>query len=516
MSEKTYRIFLGALAFSGSLLVYLATSAYGPGLSTDGARYLSTAENIARGAGAIDYLDVPLINWPPLYPLILAGLHLLTGEDVFILGQIVNILAFGAIIWLGGIFFARSLPESQTLAPLAALFLAAFLPLIEVSAGISSDPLFMILVFCFLLTAQNYLRAPQRKYFWLLAFIAVAATFTRYAGFALVFSGSFFIAWAHRKDTRKAMRRGALFAFSAAAPIGAWAVLHNYRLTGYILGQHRPANAAGNFVSAVTKIAGWFLPETILGMLPPLLLLLLLLFAIALRSNRERWRQWLKKITAPNVLPSAIFAAAYGAMLIFTISYGEHRVPGSQRIHAILMPAFLVCAVVSAQTFLGASKQKRRNTLRNLGLALFAIWFIFPAYRVQVYVSASMKNGDVSFYNIYTTRTIRESDIVAQLNSLEFPQDERIYSNNEAAAWFYLRRRIYRLPTIDREQGESIESAIAGFRGWPEDGEQATLIWFERDLEYKEFFPAPEELEAFFRLKTTFVGRYGNIYLMDF
>src|SRR3989304_2098084 len=193
--EKTFRIFLAALAVVGSLLVWLATSSYGPGLSTDGARYLSTAESIAAGRGITDSLGLPLVNWPPLYPFILAAVSLMTGLDVLIAAQIVNILAFGAIIYLGGLLFERSLPGNWTFAVVASLVLATSLPLVEVSANVASDPLFLVCVLLFLLAAQSYLRTRTSRGWWQLAALAGTACFLRYAGLALVFSGALIVAW---------------------------------------------------------------------------------------------------------------------------------------------------------------------------------------------------------------------------------------------------------------------------------------------------------------------------------
>ena len=512
MNKQTrYRIFLAILAIASSLAVLLATSTYGPGLSTDGARYLSTAESIAAGRGIIDYLGLPLVNWPPLYPIIIAGLNLLTGLDVFILGQVVNILAFGAIIYLGGIFFERSLPGNWTFAVLASLVLATSLPLLEVSANIASDPLFMATVFLFLLAAQDYVRSPNRLIWLLLAFITIISCFLRYAGLAFVFSGTIIVFFAWRKSIRVAFVEAIGFGMVSGLPIAVWAFLHNLPATGSFLGAHRPSEPLGLFVAAVEKIVGWFVPESILRLVPALLITALLVLLLLVRSQKARWRAWFQKIQDSAILPSAVFSVIYGAMLVFAISYSEHRVPGSQRIHAVILPCLLVLIAVTLRGFAPSFKSPWRNVL----LVAFGLWLLFPLYRIGTYISASIQSGDISYYNLYNTRILRESDIVAELKKTEFAADEKIYSNNEAAAWFYLRRRIYRLPRYDAEIGEDLVTAILGFDGWPAADETATLIWFKRELDYKEEVPTPEQMQEFIRLAPTFTGRNGIIYLMD-
>lgn len=542
IDKKSFRIFLAVQSAAGALVVYLATRAYGPGLSTDGARYLSTAESIAAGRGIVDYLGLPLINWPPLYPALLAGFNLVSGVDVFVVGQFINIFAFGFIIWLSGIFFERSLPGNFLFALLASLVVATSLPFIEVSANVASDGIFMVCVLLFLLATQNYARNRASRAWWAMVAVTIAACFLRYAGFTLIISGTLLVFLVHLKplrgrrsltkqsprkllgiatpasrarNGRQAILEAVKFGFASGTPIAAWAIFFNYRLTGSILGAHLPANPWGNFVAAIEKWAGWFLPESALQIVPALAVAAILVLIIALRGNRKRWSAWLERMLSAELLPSAIFYLVYGATLIFAISYPEHHVSGSQRLHVVLLPMFLVLAAATAQEFLPTLPIKSK-TAHNILLAVFAIWLLFPLYRVQAYVRASLQEGDVSYYNLYNMRTLRQSDIVAEIRSRKFSEAERVYSNNEAAAWFYLRRRIYRLPRYDAELGgQDLAIIVNEFDGWPPADELATLIWFERDLDYKELVPTPDMLSEFIRLTTVFVGRYGNIYLMD-
>lgn len=510
-AKGRFKILLSALALTGGILVWLATSAYGPGLSTDGARYLSTAENIAAGNGIIDYLGLPLVNWPPLYPILLAGIKLLTGWDVFLAGQVVNILSFSAIIYLGGIFFERSLPGNWAFAALVSLILATSLPILEVSANIASDPLFMIAVILFLLAAQDYAKSPSRRDWWLLAGIAVLSCFLRYAGLALVISGAGIVFFTRRASLRRALLEAAAFGLVAALPLAAWATLHNFPASGTLLGAHRPSDAVGLFLVAIDKIVGWFVPQSILDRAPAPVIAALLLILVLAFSTKKRWRAWVRRILEAPVLPGAVFFAVYAAMIVFAISYSEHRVPGSQRIHAVILPALLVLVAVTVQEFL----PKLKGPWRVVLLAGFGIWLLFPLYRVGSYVSASMRSGDVSYYNLYNTRSLQESDIVAELRTRKFAPEEKVYSNNEAAAWFYLRRRIYRLPRYDAEVGEDLAAVFDNFDGWPQPDDQASLIWFKRELDYKEEVPTPEQMQGFIRLTPTFTGRNGTIYLMD-
>lgn len=350
-TQTQYRIFLALLAIVGSLMVWLATSSYGPGLSTDGARYLSTAENIAAGNGIIDYLALPLVNWPPLYPIILVAVNFLTGLDVFIVAQIVNILAFGVIIYLGGILFERSLPGNWVFAFVASLILATSLPLLEVSANVASDPLFLITVLLFLIVAQDFVKQPTRRNWILLAAIVITSTFLRYAGIALIFSGTVLVFFQWRSQFRKAFTEAAAFGIVAGAPLAAWALFHNLPSNGTLLGSHRPSDFIGLFIVAAEKVVGWFLPESLLRLMPALVIATILALVLIVRSSRARWSSWFQRIQHSSIFPSAIFFAIYSAMLVFAISFSEHRIPGSQRIHAVILPVLLILVAVTWQEF---------------------------------------------------------------------------------------------------------------------------------------------------------------------
>jgi len=254
MKLRTFYILLAVIATLGSLAVYIATSQFGPGLSTDGARYLSTAESLAVGRGTLDYLGEPLVNWPPLYPALLAALYLLSGLDVMILAQIVNILAFGAIVGLSGIFFIRALPGHNTFALFASLVVATSVPLLEVSANVASDPLFMVSVLLWLLAAQSYVAGRSMRHFWQMVALAVVACFLRYAGSALVLSGTLAVLLTWRPRWRDGLWRAALYGVASSSPIALWVIFHNYRLSGLLLGRHRPSYPPGLFLAIVDKV----------------------------------------------------------------------------------------------------------------------------------------------------------------------------------------------------------------------------------------------------------------------
>ena len=124
--EVTYQnkfwIFLTCLALAIVVLGGIATSRYGAGVSSDSVAYLAVAQNLRDGNGLYDHGGSPLLSWPPLYPMVLAGLNLSTGLDIFIVGWYLNIFLLGLNLFLSGVIFQRVFGEKPLYAYLASAF----------------------------------------------------------------------------------------------------------------------------------------------------------------------------------------------------------------------------------------------------------------------------------------------------------------------------------------------------------------------------------------------------------
>ncbi len=83
-------------------LLFNATKNWGPGYSYDSIGYLSAARNTIEGLGLRIYAGDPLVLQPPLYPLFLALIALLSGKDPIVFMQFINCLFFGLTIFLTG------------------------------------------------------------------------------------------------------------------------------------------------------------------------------------------------------------------------------------------------------------------------------------------------------------------------------------------------------------------------------------------------------------------------------
>src|SRR5512138_3749934 len=109
-------IYLAVLSLLGAGVLYAATSKWGPGVSTDAAVMMSTAESLAQGRGLVDYAGRELTQFPPLYPALLALGRLIFGMDVFTAGWVLNIVIFAALIAGTGLYLYSAFSDEPILA----------------------------------------------------------------------------------------------------------------------------------------------------------------------------------------------------------------------------------------------------------------------------------------------------------------------------------------------------------------------------------------------------------------
>jgi hypothetical protein len=507
--SRAFQVYLAVLAVIGGAVIYLATSRMGPGISTDSAMILSTAENLMQGRGLVDYGGQELTQFPPLYPLIIGVGSLATGQDVLVIGWFLNILTFGALIWLSGRYLWAGFSDEPILAYFASFVVLTSASLIKISANIASDPFFMVLLILFLMSASAYLERGQTRHVILAAVLTVVACFQRYAGLSLVIAGSLIVAYRHRHHVRDAVALGALFGLITGAPIVAWGLLHNAPVNGTVLGARLPAVPALNFVTGAEKVLYWFIPHRIISAVGTLTVLGLVIGTCAILMIATGAARFWEDARRPLLVPSLVFLWVYGAILVFGISYYELKGIETDRVHImILTPLLMVLSAVGSQLFRAARRRFTRGSVYFAAIALFAIWASYPISKSAEYVSNSMSRGEASSYNSINKGNIRDSALAHYVKGLDL-SGNTVYTNGSDTAWFILRTQVRRLPwlpSINREA--ELEER---FSGWPGADGQGYILWINGEAS-KTFYAAPAELGAIADVHRLYSDGVGEVY----
>ena len=251
---RSFLYFLIALSLAGGVLVLIATSLYGAGVSADAAKNMSTAESLLAGRGFYNHNGSPLVFWPPLYPLLLAGISALTGWDVFVSGWYLNVLVMVANVFLAGMLVYEAFREKMIYAYLGGLFVLISESALRIHANVSSDPLYITFSLVFLLAANRYMEKKSTGPLWMMIACAALATLQRWLGASLMAMGGLVILVTRWKAWKLFFRDGLLMGLSLL-PVGSWVYFHNIRQYQTFWGNDSPPlDPWINFEFSLTKI----------------------------------------------------------------------------------------------------------------------------------------------------------------------------------------------------------------------------------------------------------------------
>ena len=511
-SKKNFLIFLFTLSITAMILCGVATSRYGAGVSSDSTKYLSVGQNLLAGNGLYDHKGAPLLSWPPLYSIILAGISLLTGLDVFEAGWFLNVFLLGLNLFLSGIIFLRVFRDNLFSAYLSTVFVFLSLSALRIHAMISSDPFYLTLTLGFLIAVEGYIRERSYRAFAWMVVISALAPLHRYVGLAIAVTAGIVILVENRKSTRIFLRDGFILGLASVLPIAWWLLVHNVMMHGSLWGlASQPVDVGQNISLALTKILHWFVPY--LTFLMPILMRpwiplgILALFLFLMNRNRaENGRAWVRSLTGPSVYPTMVYAAVYFVALALTVITQDHRDLFSDRYYVILLvPAAILILLTFDKLVLPHLNLSFRQVQIALALIL-ALWSVYPIYSTGEYLRDSLEMGEPTGANMFNNRTYREMPVVAQMLKIKAEQpQETFYSNYVDAVWFYTRQPVSLLPFVH-------DDAPAVYAGWPHD-KPGYIIWFEPN-EYKHYL-APQKIAEFADVRLVYEGDGGQIYYVQ-
>jgi hypothetical protein len=492
---------------------FVVTFRYGAGLATDGARYLSTAESLIHGKGFTEYLGIPLTQFPPFYSIIIALIAFVTRADIFIIAQYLNILTFGLVIWLSGIFFCRLFPENILYAYIGSTIFVLSLSLIRIASNILSDLLFLALTITFLIAATNYLESPSRRNLYQLGALCAISPLLRYVGLVHVATAWLLILILQRREFLKGLLKAAIFAILTSLPTLLWVYFHNYLQTGILFGVRLPPNPRGNFDTTVEKAIHWFVPYSITDKVPEWMIIAIIAIILVTGNSIITWKNCGRQITNSKFLPNLIFLLLYMLVLVFNVSYSEVRWPFMDRIHIIILPSLMALMFMTIQELMPFYIRKvSPRILQPIAVVVFILWLAYPANNIQKYLRNGYINGETSEYNLYNTRALKESGISEFVSSLPITESDKVYSNYEPAAWFYARHMIQKLPQgpVRPEQPDP-EEVWKKYPGWPGRDGAGYVIWMKQ-LGFKEYVLTPEQLASKADLELLFTSKQGDVY----
>ena len=514
--DAKFRIFLTVLSAIGLVLILLTTSKYGAGVSSDAARNLSTADSLLAGKGFVDMIGSPFVLWPPLYPLVMAGLGLLTGWSTFQAAWYLNVALYAVNLWLSGWLLYQIFQQRPLYAVAGGLIVLLSRSTLRIYANVASEPLFATFMLVFFLAAARYLKSPSRLSVWLMFALAGLAMLQRYLGVVLFGVAAVAIIY---KERWRGILQSLFPAVVSALPIAAWAILHNLPQSGALfgprdLGEMLPLE---NISLSLTKILWWFIPRlsfTDPFLLRPWTVLTAAVLALALLNRKANWQNWLRRLSDIYVWPALLFSVVYFFLLAFTVVTADHLDLTSDRYYVVILPAVIALVFITFDALVLSHLPANRPLSSYALPALLIIWFVYPAYSVQAYVREALVKGEPTNYNIANSTLFREMRVVKAAEPILAKDPAApVYSNYINIVWFIFRHPVRTLPFEDQTlpPEQRLAALQQYYPNWPP--ERGYIVWFTPNQYHH--IAAPAELATLAKLQLLYEDKTGQIFLVQ-
>ncbi len=495
-----------ALILTGCLTILYTTAQWGIGTGADSLIYLDTAQHLLRGEGfttSIMGTRKPFTHFPPLYPLLLAGGSLVSGESPFVVARWVSVGSFalllGTIAWV-----MRRMTNGAVWIPiitLAVLILSPQIILIQTLAF--TEPIFLVFTLAtfFLLVCYR----EQEQILWLvLAGIASAlALLTRYVGITILLAvGIELMFLGNTRSFRKRLGDTILYMALASVPMAGW-VGRNMLVADTAANRELTFHPPGyqHFQEFLYPLVTWVSPTSTNYPIP--FAVRMLLTALFIGAGIAIWYRNRHQTVSPssplNLLayfqayPFArilgVFVATYLGFLLFSISFIDFLTPLDYR---ILMPAIMMLFLLVMLFIHEKIAQQPPSTRGKLGLAVvFVVFGVFYAQGTYATIRRLHDHGV-----LYSGREWQESALLQEIAHL--PPDTIIYTNAPDITRFVIGRTPDALPSKFNpnslipsatypDEMATMRTAIVQ-RG-------AMIAYFPSLVLSRDYMPTPEELQ---------------------
>jgi hypothetical protein len=344
------------------LVLWFSISKLGLGLSTDSVHLLFAGTNLAAGRGLISFDSSTVLEWPPLYPALLALVHLVSGLDTFPAAHVLQVLSFLGLSVCLSIFLLRLFPDDFPLAVAGTLLSDVAIVVVAGFGIVGSDYVHLFLVVLGLLLTALYVEQPSGRRYIALFTVAMLAMLQRYLGISLIAVAALSILLWTNLSLRERLLRSLLLLI-AVLPAGLWLLG-----TSPLVTLRPPASFASNFNWFTGGLLQWFmLPATVEAhpvFYPTLLWIVIALIALPLWIGR--------KALPPFAAPMLLFGLLYTAALFTSAALAYYNRIDGRFVLPLYVP-LLVALLLALRIGLAALHDRSPSRHRAARLGSFAM-----------------------------------------------------------------------------------------------------------------------------------------------
>ncbi len=424
-----YRIATVGFALVGVALVWLGTHRYGVALTPDAIHYIAAARHLLTGEGLTNAGGAPVVKWPPLFSLLLAGFGRL-GLEPALAARGLNAILLGLCMVAAGEWLRTRVRSTVLVLALAALVTAQ--PLLDVAAHAWSETLFTFWLLCMLLAAERYRTTPTTGYLVVMALFTALAVMTRLPGVTLGLVGGLMVLIAPGRSIGGKINHLGWFGLITITPLFAW-LWRNWQLTHTLLGDRQdalygPLHHIGTVVHTVT---GWLLPP-LHGISPlPLLSLAALGWVLTLSlAAFVRTRHYLIP-RRPLPLATLLFALIYPLFLILVRS-NMGAGPIEARFLVPMLPVFVLLLAFGVERAVQRWEAVSAPIVGRAMMTGIGVWLlVYPTLNSAAFLIHQYQNGAGD----YATTAWQSAMVFKKIHTQPLPGV--VFSNRpEAVYWF--------------------------------------------------------------------------------
>jgi hypothetical protein len=387
------QIFLWIAAIGAVVAIILALfagSKYGPRFTYDSINYIYAGHALLEKGEFLRPFEQPYIEWPPLYPMLIAALDVLPGnllrKILFIQSLIVG-LTVGLSIKLAYNWIKQ--PVVFVVFCVAIVFST---PLLVVNHFVWSESLFCLLTVIQLGLLIQYINHPRPLSLIDLMLVGMLLCLQRHVGIFFIIGTSLAI-WLYPAEVplMKRLQRGLIYGVVSLIPLLLWWA-RNYMVKGQIMNDYSETifsvGIMEHFIAFHQVLTAWFLPNKL-----PILLRIALFYAIVvwLAVFFVRNLTGYSKASKTDVSEQIANARIMGVLAIFFLSYFLLTYAASFTVNEYIDDRILVAAYVPGMLlFFGLLNQylliNPATSINKYLLYICVLWTLYPIARTLSYV----------------------------------------------------------------------------------------------------------------------------------
>jgi hypothetical protein len=434
-------VFLAAAAITASYFVFISISLYGPGLTHDSAAYIYAAESLINGEG-FEYFGYPspFMQWPPLYPLLLAlagrfGIAATTASGF------INAIAFGLIVLIAGAWLYKKL-KNTFIAILTTIGLVFSLPLIQVSKYLWTETLFVLFTLLAFIKLGEFLnRGKNSQLAWAGVFSALACL-SRYMGVVLVLTAAIFLFFRKGKFILK-LKDIIIYGCFSSIPVMIWTI-RNYIVSGTLVGFRIPSEYPFklNVKRTMDSILSWLKPEgqiasalserlldilQLFSILLPVVIMILFIGVLIFAEKPKRAKSVINEYPYP-ILFNMVFVAIYVVYLILSATSVAFEPINSRYLVPIFVPLVIIVSFALDYSIYVIGNGKKIKGKKALAILVLLAYIAYPAINTVSAIKAYASSGAGGF----STRSWHSNGLISYAKTNLAKDDGNIYISNNA------------------------------------------------------------------------------------